>query len=102
MHSYQTEESSSLTASQMATRTAEYHPTDKKSTTTKVDCAADDNESKETNDQQIYKGRVEKQNKFHAGPLRATTFVRTTCRFDYQPDICKDYKETGFCRFDDT
>lgn len=21
------------------------------------------------------------------------------CRWDYQPDICKDYKETGFCGF---
>jgi len=37
-----------------------------------------------------------------AGPLRAPTNVRATCRFDYQPDICKDYKETGFCGFGDT
>lgn len=29
------------------------------------------------------------------GPLRASTNVRMTVRFDYQPDICKDYKETG-------
>ena len=36
------------------------------------------------------------------GPLRANTFVRTTSRFDYQPDICKDYKNTGFCGFGDT
>ena len=28
--------------------------------------------------------------------------MRTTARFDYQPDICKDYKETGFCGFGDT
>ena len=42
------------------------------------------------------------RSKFLAGPLRATTFVRTTARFDYQPDICKDYKETGFCGFGDT
>lgn len=34
--------------------------------------------------------------------LRANAFVRTTSRFDYQPDICKDYKETGFCGFGDT
>lgn len=32
-----------------------------------------------------------------AGPLRASTNVRMTVRFDYQPDICKDYKETGYC-----
>eukprot|EP00978_Attheya_sp_CCMP212_P015981 scaffold41494_cov50-Attheya_sp.AAC.2 len=36
------------------------------------------------------------------GPLKAPTFVRTTCRFDYQPDICKDYKDTGFCGYGDT
>lgn len=25
-----------------------------------------------------------------------------SARFDYQPDICKDYKETGFCSFGDS
>ena len=25
-----------------------------------------------------------------------------TVRFDYQPDICKDYKETGFCGYGDS
>ena len=37
-----------------------------------------------------------------SGPLRANTTIRTTTRFDYQPDVCKDYKETGFCGFGDT
>ncbi len=35
------------------------------------------------------------------GPARAPSFLRTTSRFDYQPDICKDYKETGFCGYGD-
>ncbi len=35
------------------------------------------------------------------GPARAPTFLRATSRFDYQPDICKDYKETGFCGYGD-
>ena len=26
---------------------------------------------------------------------------RATSRFDYQPDICKDYKDTGFCGYGD-
>jgi RING finger protein 113A len=34
--------------------------------------------------------------------LRANTTIRTTSQFDYQPDVCKDYKETGFCGFGDT
>lgn len=33
------------------------------------------------------------------GPLRAPSNLRATVRWDYQPDICKDYKETGMCGF---
>ena len=33
------------------------------------------------------------------GPLQAPSFLRSTVRWDYQPDICKDYKETGYCGF---
>ncbi|CAM9854927.1 unnamed protein product, partial [Chrysoparadoxa australica] len=36
------------------------------------------------------------------GPVRAPTFLRTTNIIDYQPDVCKDYKETGFCGFGDS
>lgn len=35
------------------------------------------------------------------GPLRAPTNVRFTFVMDYKPDICKDYKETGYCGFGD-
>ncbi|KAJ1977923.1 RNA-splicing factor [Dimargaris verticillata] len=37
-----------------------------------------------------------------AGPIRAPSNIRVTSRFDYQPDICKDYKETGFCGYGDS
>jgi len=36
------------------------------------------------------------------GPIRAPTFLRQSVRWDYQPDLCKDYKETGFCGFGDS
>ncbi|KAL0268718.1 UNVERIFIED_CONTAM: hypothetical protein PYX00_010545 [Menopon gallinae] len=36
------------------------------------------------------------------GPIRAPVNLRATVRWDYQPDICKDYKETGFCGFGDS
>lgn len=36
------------------------------------------------------------------GPMRAPTNLRSTVRWDYQPDLCKDYKETGFCGFGDS
>lgn len=37
-----------------------------------------------------------------AGPVRAASHIRMTCRFDYAPDLCKDYNETGFCGFGDS
>ena len=36
------------------------------------------------------------------GPMRGTQYMRSSIRMDYQPDICKDYKETGFCSYGDT
>ena len=36
------------------------------------------------------------------GPMRASSNVRMTFIMDYKPDICKDYKETGFCGYGDS
>eukprot|EP00922_Rhytidocystis_sp_ex-Travisia-forbesii_P021189 GHVS01031071.1.p1 GENE.GHVS01031071.1~~GHVS01031071.1.p1 ORF type:complete len:388 (-),score=70.73 GHVS01031071.1:69-1232(-) len=36
------------------------------------------------------------------GPVRGIDNVRMTMRIDYDPCICKDYKETGYCGFGDT
>eukprot|EP00770_Monocercomonoides_exilis_P012987 MONOS_12931.1-p1 / transcript=MONOS_12931.1 / gene=MONOS_12931 / organism=Monocercomonoides_exilis_PA203 / gene_product=Zinc finger CCCH domain-containing protein / transcript_product=Zinc finger CCCH domain-containing protein / location=Mono_scaffold00754:26626-27962(-) / protein_length=296 / sequence_SO=supercontig / SO=protein_coding / is_pseudo=false len=35
------------------------------------------------------------------GPVKASSHIRVTSYFDYQPDICKDWFETGFCIFGD-
>lgn len=35
------------------------------------------------------------------GPKRSTN-VRTSTVIDYQPDVCKDYKQTGFCGYGDS
>ena len=35
------------------------------------------------------------------GPVKAPTNVRTVTVIDYAPDVCKDYKQTGFCGFGD-
>jgi hypothetical protein len=35
------------------------------------------------------------------GPIRAPAHIRTSVVVDYQPDVCKDYKETGYCGFGD-
>ncbi len=44
---------------------------------------------------------AEKSGGMH-GPLRAPTNVRFTFIMDYKPDICKDYKETGYCGYGDS
>lgn len=36
------------------------------------------------------------------GPLRAPANHQPTCIFDYNPSICKDYKETGYCGYGDS
>ena len=33
------------------------------------------------------------------GPVKAPTNVRMTVFTDFSPDVCKDYKQTGFCGF---
>ena len=109
MHQYDVVESQ-MSAQDVATRQAEYHPTEEKTTTTtntnnktNPNNSTSGTSSNETNTtEKIYKGQTKTINKFHAGPLRAAANIRTTCRFDYQPDICKDYKETGFCGFGDS
>ncbi|OCK99947.1 uncharacterized protein K441DRAFT_652239 [Cenococcum geophilum 1.58] len=36
------------------------------------------------------------------GPMKAPTNIRTITVTDYAPDVCKDYKQTGFCGFGDS
>ncbi|KAL4933160.1 U2-type spliceosomal complex subunit CWC24 [Aspergillus undulatus] len=36
------------------------------------------------------------------GPIKAPTNVRTVTFMDYAPDVCKDYKLTGYCGFGDS
>ncbi|PWY71714.1 hypothetical protein BO70DRAFT_431903 [Aspergillus heteromorphus CBS 117.55] len=35
------------------------------------------------------------------GPIKGATNIRTITVTDYSPDVCKDYKQTGFCGFGD-
>jgi RING finger protein 113A len=88
MHSYASQKER-VSASDLVTSTADHHPD-----------AFKKEAGKEEPDDGIF--RDTKRNPMHAGPIRAAAHVRVTARFDYQPDICKDYKETGFCGFGDT
>ncbi|KAI8613547.1 hypothetical protein BC830DRAFT_1066500 [Chytriomyces sp. MP71] len=49
-------------------------------------------------------GKVTQSNAggLRAGPLRGQTTARISTRFDYQQDICKDYKDSGTCGFGDS
>ncbi|KAI0397637.1 hypothetical protein F5Y17DRAFT_414033 [Xylariaceae sp. FL0594] len=35
------------------------------------------------------------------GPIKAAANIRTVTTTDFAPDVCKDYKQTGFCGFGD-
>ncbi|KAF8070802.1 hypothetical protein FPV67DRAFT_1488754 [Lyophyllum atratum] len=56
--------------------------------------------------QSAYKSHLKKSTEvpkaMRVGPQRSTTTIRTVTIVDYQPDVCKDYKETGYCGFGDT
>jgi RING finger protein 113A len=36
------------------------------------------------------------------GPIKAPTNIRTITVTDFAPDVCKDYKQTGYCGFGDS
>jgi RING finger protein 113A len=50
----------------------------------------------------INKTRELLDSKMKTGPIRATANIRTITLVDYQPDVCKSYKETGFCGYGDS
>lgn len=35
-------------------------------------------------------------------PVKTSSNLRISCRFDYQPDVCKDYKDSGYCGYGDS
>lgn len=72
----------------------------------------DEPSNMKTNDDGIYRGSSsystytatprEGTKRPQKGPSKMTSNVRTVTAVDYQPDVCKDYKETGYCGFGDT
>lgn len=67
---------------------------------------------KTTNDDGVYRGlssyssalpqNAPRNKQTQRGPIKAPNNIRTVTVVDYQPDVCKDYKETGYCGFGDT
>ncbi|KAF6763124.1 hypothetical protein DFP72DRAFT_801523 [Ephemerocybe angulata] len=56
--------------------------------------------------QSAYRTHIKKSTEtpkaMRVGPQRSANTIRTVTITDYQPDVCKDYKETGYCGFGDT
>lgn len=54
--------------------------------------------------QEIRKEVAESKSKssYKFGPVRAATSIKSTMVVDYQPDVCKDYKQTGYCGYGDS
>lgn len=98
MHQYEAASKGRVSEKDLATRQAQHHPEEKSNKTDQETNGPGASASR--GDDGIFRNKT--RNKFHAGPIKSSTFVRTTCRFDYQPDVCKDYKDTGFCGFGDT
>ncbi|KAJ2104437.1 RNA-splicing factor [Coemansia sp. S142-1] len=62
-----------------------------------------------TDGETLYKGKKGYSSRIQAhegsrkaGPFKAPSNVRATSVFDYQPNLCKDYKETGYCGYGDS
>ncbi|CAG8530854.1 10662_t:CDS:2 [Ambispora leptoticha] len=98
----------------VATRTAEWDTAADKDAQALLEKKLAAEEAEDDNlykGQHAYKSYIKKRDtaagsaassKIKAGPIRAPANIRVTSRFDYQPDICKDYKETGFCGYGDS
>lgn len=94
MQQYQAADAPQASEKDLATSTPQHHPE------AMHQAKKDDDDTAAKSADGLFRDKT--RNKFLAGPIKASQFVRTTARFDYQPDVCKDYKDTGFCGFGDT
>lgn len=53
-----------------------------------------------TEEEEALAEKPNKRGKF--GPSSAPRFVRATTMTDYNPELCKDYNQTGYCGFGDS
>ncbi|KAJ2398221.1 RNA-splicing factor [Coemansia sp. RSA 2603] len=76
--------------------------TDSASSTDKTVTDAEQNVSGIYTGKKGYTNRASGAGSRRTGPFKAPTNVRSTSVFDYQPNVCKDYKETGYCGYGDS
>lgn len=105
-----TDVSSELTNANDATKTNWHnHGDDERSSSSKKQAAGGEEEEsavggtyKGTSSYTTFIKKSENAPPRSVGPMKAPSNIRTITITDYAPDVCKDYKQTGFCGFGDT
>lgn len=109
---YNASRDASITANDNATKASTWYtdaalkapsdPSTKSTTTTTAEDAPQDGTYKGS---AAYSSHIQKnpdKNNKAVGPVKAPTNVRAITVTDFAPDVCKDYKQTGFCGFGDS
>ena len=92
-----------------ATKTSNWYDEDRGKTKTHKETTKGDDDDASANN--AYKGQAgyssfiqknpDREGKT-VGPVKSSSNVRTITVTDFAPDVCKDYKQTGFCGFGDS
>ena len=110
---YSADRSLNITANEDATRTSNWYEDASKSADAAVAMAKakSQTEDQAQDNKGTYRGTSTYSNFIQkhtdapsrqVGPQKAPTNVRTITVTDFAPDVCKDYKQTGFCGFGDS
>ncbi|KAK3718539.1 RNA-splicing factor [Vermiconidia calcicola] len=108
---YSADPSTTLTANDDATKTSNWYVEAANAVDAARASAKAAAEAKERDNEGAYKGTASYGSHIQknpnatmkaVGPVKAPTNVRMITVTDFAPDVCKDYKQTGFCGFGDS
>lgn len=107
---YTADRSTTISANDDATKASTWYTDASLAADTAVANARANRQQREDNDTDgAYKGSAQYSSFIQknpdarsVGPVKAPTNVRTITVTDFAPDVCKDYKQTGFCGFGDS
>ncbi|KAK3711231.1 RNA-splicing factor [Vermiconidia calcicola] len=108
---YSADRSTTLTANDDATKTSNWYVEAANAADAARASTKAANEAKERDNEGAYKGTASYGSYIQknpnatmkaVGPVKAPTNVRMITVTDFAPDVCKDYKQTGFCGFGDS
>lgn len=108
---FEADRSAHITANDDATKTSNWYVNDKATADSARKPSPPPSKDDDELDDGTYKGSAKYSNFIQkhpdrsgaqVGPVKASTNVRTITVIDFAPDVCKDYKQTGFCGFGDS